>query len=201
MQYAAATQPAMTTPLPLHPSPGASFDEPFEMLAACHERVERMLRLMERLAGHLRDQGCDRNARQAAQDVMRYFDLAGPAHHEDEERHVFPPLLARGSPDMQAVVRRLQRDHHAMAHEWAAVRADLCRVAHGSWTRARAGEEAQRWQAFAALYRSHVEVEESQVYPAAQALLDGEAQQAMGREMAQRRSVGAAVAPGTRPHP
>jgi hemerythrin-like domain-containing protein len=201
MQYAAASQPAMTTPLPLHPAPGATFDEPFEMLAACHERVERMLRLMERLAGHLHDQGCDRNARQAAQDVMRYFDLAGPAHHEDEERHVFPLLLARGSPEVQAVVRRLQRDHHAMAHEWAAVRADLCKVAEGSWTRARAMEEAQRWQAYAALYRSHVEAEESLAYPAAQALLDQRAQQAMGREMALRRGVGVGSAEGVRLRP
>jgi hypothetical protein len=70
-----------------------------------------MLALLERLAVHLREQGADGPARQAAQDVMRYFDLAGPAHHEDEERHLFPRLLAQGPGDLRQVVLRLQQDH------------------------------------------------------------------------------------------
>jgi hemerythrin-like domain-containing protein len=186
----------MSSTLSIHSTPGAGFDAPFEMLMACHERVERMLRLLERLAVHLRDQGCDVSARQAAQDVMRYFDLAGPAHHEDEERHLFPALLADGSAEQKALVQRLQRDHHTMVQEWAAVRADLLKVSHGSWTPARTGDEAPRWQAFAALYRSHVEAEESQAYPAAQELLDAQAQRAMGCEMAARRG---APLPGAGP--
>ena len=75
----------MTSPLILHAAPGAGFDQPFEMLLACHERVERMLGLLERLAQHLAEHGCTPDAAQAARDVMRYFDIAGPAHHEDEE--------------------------------------------------------------------------------------------------------------------
>ena len=43
----------------LHAGPGVGFDEPFEMLVACHGRVERMLDLLERLAQHLLDQGAD----------------------------------------------------------------------------------------------------------------------------------------------
>ena len=31
--------------LPGHSAPAAGFEEPFEMLATCHERVERMLAL------------------------------------------------------------------------------------------------------------------------------------------------------------
>ena len=35
------------SPISLHPAPGAGFDAPFDMLSACHERVERMLQLLE----------------------------------------------------------------------------------------------------------------------------------------------------------
>jgi hypothetical protein len=40
----------MTTKLTLHAAPAAGFDQPFELLAACHQRVEHMLDLLQRLA-------------------------------------------------------------------------------------------------------------------------------------------------------
>ena len=97
--------------LPGMHTPGAGFDQPFEMLDACHDRVRRSLDLLARLRSYLRDKGCDDSARQAARDVLRYFDMAAPLHHEDEERHVFPPLLAQtGDAPLLALVRQLQRD-------------------------------------------------------------------------------------------
>src|SRR5689334_2494815 len=75
-------------------SPEAGFDQPFEMLHACHERVRRSLRLLQRLVAHAQVHGADAQVREAAADVLRYFDLAAPAHHEDEERHLVPRLQA-----------------------------------------------------------------------------------------------------------
>ena len=117
----------MSSPLVLHAAPGAGFEQPFEMLEACHERVERMLGLIERLAGHLSEAGADASARQAARDVMRYFDRAAPNHHEDEERHVFPALRALGQG---ALADRLHADHEAMAGLWAALRTALAALAY-----------------------------------------------------------------------
>ena len=113
----------MTSPLLLHRAPGAGFEQPFEMLGACHERVERMLALLERLAQHLPQHGADEQAAGAARDVMRYFDQAAPLHHEDEERHVFPALRASGRPELAALAARLHEDHERMAAAWAALRA------------------------------------------------------------------------------
>ncbi|MDP2006579.1 MAG: hemerythrin domain-containing protein [Rubrivivax sp.] len=176
-----------TIPLNLHRSPAAGFDEPFEMLLACHERVQHMLALLLRLGAHLREHGVDESARQAARDVMRYFDQAGPAHHEDEERHLFPLLLAQGEPDIIAVVRRLQQDHQAMTVQWRTVRADLQTIADGAWQVAQAATTAPRWQTYADLYAGHIAAEEGQAYPAARPLLPAAAQRVMGQEMAQRR--------------
>lgn len=177
----------MTSTLEFHNTPGAGFDEPFEMLVACHGRVQRMLDLLERLAAHLASHGNDGQARQAALDVMRYFDLAGPAHHEDEERHVFPALMARADTALHMLVQRLQLDHQAMTQQWRAVRADLLGVSTGTFAPPREPVVADRWAAFAALYREHIALEESQAYPVAQPLLSAPAQAAMGEEMARRR--------------
>lgn len=169
----------------LMPTPGAGFDAPFEMLSACHERVQRTLSLLQRLQAHLGTHGADGQARDAARDVMRYFDLAAPAHHDDEERHVFPALLAADAARHGALVARLQDDHRRMAAQWPAVRAGLAAVAEGRWT----GGEAAAWEAFAALYASHIPAEEELAYPAARAGFDEAALAAMGGEMARRRGL------------
>lgn len=176
----------MTATVTLHPGPGAGFEEPFEMLEACHQRVHRMLGLLQRLASHLRESGADANAQQAARDVMRYFDLAAPAHHEDEERHVLPRLRQSG---LAGLADRLHDEHTRMAATWAGVRVDLGRVAEGGWQAADLDAAAARWQAMAALYTAHIEAEESAAYPAVRDLADAVALRAMGDEMSRRRGL------------
>ncbi|MDH4062498.1 MAG: hemerythrin domain-containing protein, partial [Aquincola sp.] len=135
--------PGGITAVGLYASPSAGFDTPFEMLEACHERVHRMLALLDRLSEHLARQGLDTAAHQAAQDVMRYFDNAGPAHHEDEERHVLPRLRAAGRHDL---ADRLHGDHEQMAVAWQRVRADLLALAEGDWDAAAQPEADRRWR-------------------------------------------------------
>jgi hemerythrin-like domain-containing protein len=185
----------MTATVTLHPGPGAGFEEPFEMLEACHQRVHRMLGVMQRLAAHLRESGADAEAQQAARDVMRYFaardvmryfDQAAPAHHEDEERHVLPRLRQVGRA---ALADRLHADHERMSATWATVRRDLQRVADGSWAAAEGDAAAARWQALAQLYAAHIEAEESVAYSAVREVIDADARRAMGDEMARRRGL------------
>ena len=54
----------------------ASWEQPFDMLRACHDRVHRMLTLLGKLQAHVVVHGVDAQANQAARDVMRYFDQA-----------------------------------------------------------------------------------------------------------------------------
>lgn len=171
-------------------APGVGFEAPFEMLDACHDRVERMLRLLGKIRGHVKTHGADAQACDAARDVMRYFDQAGPHHHEDEERHVFPPLLAQRDPAVLAVVIRLKQDHLEMAEQWALVRASLSALAEAAdgWAGFSA-EEEQRFEAYDALYRRHLVDENGVVYPAARALIRGDALAAMSADMMARRGV------------
>ncbi|WP_010462994.1 hemerythrin domain-containing protein [Acidovorax radicis] len=156
------------------------------MLEACHERVQRTLALLGRLREHVRQQGADESARQAARDVLRYFDIAAPLHHEDEELHVFPLLLAQAKPEVQTLVQRLQQDHVEMVADWAAARAPLIDLAEGQ-IQAFTDGHSVLLDRFAERYADHIRHEEHQAYPAALCLLDFAALDRVGREMAVRR--------------
>lgn len=177
--------------LPGHRAPAAGFEAPFEMLGACHERVQRMLALLAKLQQHARVHGWSEPIGQAAVDVMRYFDLAAPHHHEDEERHVFPPLLAGTDPVLHAVVRRLQQDHRDMDATWMQVHvvlAGVCQAPPAGWTDF-TPEETALFNHFANLYQRHIDDEDGIAYPAAQAQLASDALQAMSEDMMRRRGV------------
>ncbi|EHR73591.1 hypothetical protein BurJ1DRAFT_4805 [Burkholderiales bacterium JOSHI_001] len=178
--------------LPGMHSPAAGFDAPFEVLAGCHERVRRSLALLERLLSHLAQQGVDDAARSAAQDVWRYFDIAAPQHHQDEERHVIPLLLASGDGELMAAARQMRADHGRMDAVWATLGPALKAVAQGN----NGALPAPQWQALAldaqryiALHGTHVPLEDALAFPAAQARTDARARAAMGQEMARRRGV------------
>ena len=179
--------PLTAISLPGHHAPGAGFEEPFEMLAACHERVTRMLNLLARLRKHLEQNGWDPTVAQAAQDVMRYFDQAAPKHHDDEERHVFPALLAAPDTGLHAVVHRLQQDHIDMAAAWAQARSVLAALQDGPTTLDAAA--TQVLSDFAQLYDRHVVDEDTLVYPAARRSLSAADIQAMSADMMARRGI------------
>lgn len=177
----------MPQALPGFDSPAVGFEQPYAMLAACHERVQRTLNLLERLLDHVAKQGHDAHSRSAAADVLRYFDRAAPLHHEDEEKHVFPRLLALGDEPLRDLVRRLQAEHAEMARLWACIRRPLLRwSAGGARDRPSAALRllAARWQA---LYRRHIALEESRAFVAAAATMDAAALAGMGAEMQARR--------------
>ncbi|HEX7888736.1 MAG TPA: hemerythrin domain-containing protein [Ramlibacter sp.] len=169
-------------------SPAAGFEQPFEMLEACHERVQRMLALLARLRAHVRENGADVQAQQAARDVMRYFDIAAPHHHRDEELHVFPRLLREADPEVVPVVERLQRDHLRMEQCWVEARSVLERVARAEADRFSAADD-EALDAFAGLYGEHLAAEERIAYPRARALMDESEIEAAGKEMMRRRGV------------
>lgn len=151
------------------------------MLAACHERVRRSLDLLQRLQAHVQQHGVDAQAREAAADVLRYFDRAGPAHHEDEERHVLPQLRRSGHAVM---ADRLHADHVELTGLWTALREPLIAWCGG----AAATLDASLLKRYVALYDAHLAVEDGQAFAAARAGCDEAALMRMGQEMASRRS-------------
>jgi hemerythrin-like domain-containing protein len=175
--------------LPGHRSPSVGFEAPFEMLSACHERVERMLALLIKLRHHLSAHGWDDQAAKAATDVMRYFELAAPHHHLDEEMHVFPAILALHDATLDALVLRLKQDHLEMEKSWVVVKQLLASVVNtdaNTWV-AFSDVENGALDAFAATYNEHINREELDIYPAAKQASSNDQLDAMSREMMRRR--------------
>lgn len=179
----------MGTVLPGFDAPAVGFEQPYEMLEACHERVQRTLDLLGRLLDYAQDKGQDAQTRSAASDVLRYFDLAAPLHHQDEEQHVFPLLLEQGDATLRASVQQLQSEHEEMGQLWLLIRVPLQRWRDGGDNPQDRPDTALKAaaQRFAALYAGHIPREEQLVFPAARAAMDPATQARMGAEMQARR--------------
>ena len=69
------------------------------------------------------------------------------------------------------------------------MRSDLDALAQGDAGPTASDAAAARWRELAALYRTHIELEDKAAFPSAAAALDADAQRAMGDEMARRRGL------------
>jgi pyridoxamine 5'-phosphate oxidase len=169
-------------------SPGPSFDEPLEMLAACHERIAAQLATLERMAPHLERKGCDAEAKSAAQAVLRYFDSSGTLHHQDEDQDLFPLLRSKAASqeraDILAAIEELQQEHEAMEAQWKTLRERLKAIAAGE-----ARLDSEPVARFVWLYRRHMDRESTAVLPFAKQALDPAQRAALGQAMAARRKL------------
>jgi hemerythrin-like domain-containing protein len=166
-------------------------DDPMALLRACHEKVVRFTTLAQRLQAHVRQQGVDEQAREAAQAVLRYFTLAAPLHHADEDDDLFVALRALGHLTLTARIDALQAEHDTLGQQWAEVRPWLEAIAAGQLPSAPEPDV----DGFATRYRDHAHAEESDVYPHA-AELSPAALQALADAMVARRQPRAADRPG-----
>ena len=161
-------------------------DEPLDMLVACHGRVRAFTETLRKLARHLRQNGADAEAATAATNILRYFDLAAPRHHQDEEDDLFP-LLLTCAPDDALLARQiaaLKSDHLQMGEPWLQVRERLLLVRDGGLADLLSDGLADR---FADLYQAHAGREEQTVFPRAAELLDAARLQWLGQRMSARR--------------
>lgn len=140
-------------------------ERPLELLYACHERVRRFTTLAGRLAVHVAESGADEQARDAATQILRYFELSLPNHHADEEEDVFPALRELRDLALAGSIAALEAEHAVLDALWHEVAPWLKRIAQG------ASEPAPQGLAqFVADYAVHTEREEREVFVAIERL-------------------------------
>lgn len=158
---------------------GARPQDPFAQLTRCHRRLKEAISAL-RTAAATRDL-------ETASDVSAFFARQIRRHEEDEERSLFPRLLAADAPELHARLARLATEHrhHAELHE------QLERAVAGRDDEPGGGDP---WHALSRLadelaetYRAHIEEEETSVFPAARDLLSPTALEAIVTEMEARR--------------
>jgi hemerythrin-like domain-containing protein len=163
--------------------------QPFDVLDECHREVVAHLHQMQTLVDHLRAHGHDEPACQMARQIFDFFMTTAREHHQDEERHVFPALLRSGNELLMQQTLRLQQDHGWIEEDWLEMAPQFEAIAAGyNWFNLEQLE--QMIPVFHALYRDHIALEETMIYPEAQARISRWDLRGMGREMAQRRRAG-----------
>lgn len=138
----------------------------FEALDTCHRDVLKTLDVLAQLIDHLEDKGVDDTAQALAASIVKFFNENGRQHHIDEERLIFPGLLASGDTELVQHVQRLQQDHGWLEEDWLELEPQLEAISKGySWYELPALQAAL--PVFKALYLDHIDLEETLIYPEA----------------------------------
>ena len=144
-------------------------DTPLQDFSTCHADfvtlLETSLGLPEMVASAARARSC-------ATDVLKMFLHRLLAHHNDEERDLFPAVLQVAQPGdeadrAQAMVSQLVREHREIAQLWKKLEPAMQGIANGyvpALDAALLDELVQR-------FNEHVRVEEEEFLPFAQQVL------------------------------
>ncbi|MGF6148250.1 Uncharacterized conserved protein [Kingella potus] len=158
-----------------------TFDDPIAMLYACHGKVRRFCGQVAMLDGYIAEHGCNDVVMQAVRQIARYFNVAAPLHHEDEELDYFP-LLLRYAPQAQADVDELLRQHGLLHANWSAVAAEFAGLEADAAYR----PDAAVFKAFADGYAVHLALEEG-LFELGKTHIPTEELARIGKNMARRR--------------
>jgi hemerythrin-like domain-containing protein len=165
--------------------PGAipSFEDPLGLLAACHDRILTHCKLLGRIAEHHARGELGAAVHGACAQVTRYFTTAAVHHHEDEEHDLFP-LLLRARADMAPLVTRLREEHARLEAVWKNLAPALAEPEAFD-----TADFHRRVGEFRAAYEAHIALENSELIPAARALIGKDDLVNIGKAMANRRGV------------
>ena len=148
---------------PLDPAAG------FEAQDACHQQMLVHLTMLMELAQHIDQVGIDADAQRQAGVIESFFSGTSRQHHADEEKNVFPPLLAGSDVELISLVQVLQQDHCWIEEDWLELAPQLRAIASGNnWIDS--AEFQHNVEIVLALTRGHIDLEEKMIYPEARAL-------------------------------
>jgi len=155
----------------MHKSPpsGVNSDAPLTNFSHCHEGILRRLTALDELPALLAPAA---RARQVAEQSVDFFREAIFEHHLEEERELFPAVLASAQPGeeterVQSMVRRLTNEHRMLEGLWKRLESDLKKVAKGHST----DLDVSELQRLVVDYSAHARFEEAEFLPLSEIIL------------------------------
>lgn len=161
-----------------------SFDEPLGLLSDCHRRIERFLEILIVVADEAPDD-LPPKYRTALGTALDYFDQAAPKHTQDEEESLFPRIA--GDPEAARTIAALEHDHARVQPLHDTVERLGRHWLSTPLSPADRREFQQTLTQLRDVYRDHIRVEDTHLFPLAARLLDPPTLQQIGEEMAARR--------------
>ncbi|MGX2948799.1 hemerythrin domain-containing protein [Frederiksenia canicola] len=169
--------------LNLSPQQFVTWDEPIEMLYACHGKVKNFCRQLQILPDYIEQNGCNEAVKNDVKQILNYFNQSAPLHHDDEEKDFFPALIKQ-VPTAQADVDLLEQQHVALHKNWDELSTQLVALLNGE----RANVDRELIKRFVSGYDSHIAIEEPLFELGREHLAESELQ-SIGKIMADRRKV------------
>jgi hemerythrin-like domain-containing protein len=168
--------------------PDSGFDDPLGMLKDCHRRIEHFLNILCLVAERPGDRSLTEEERSAVKAALQYFHTGGERHTLDEEESLFPRLCLASGDTIPEVIASLEGDH---AH--AAELHESVDWLYTAWISAGILEPGDQQRLLSntsslmQLYKQHIEIEETIIFPRGAEILDSQTIAAIGYEFNTRR--------------
>ena len=151
------------------PQPDTAPHQPIQDFSHCHATILTQLDQLAQLPALLAPAA---QARQIADRALEFFREAIFEHHLDEERELFPAVLASAqkgaeADQVQALAQRLTDEHRGLEAAWKRLESGLKHVAKGKDGHLDAADIDR----LVSQYRAHAALEESAYLPLAQTIL------------------------------
>jgi hemerythrin-like domain-containing protein len=142
---------------------------PIDDFSQCHAGILNHLQALGSLPALLEPAA---RARQIAADTVSFFRDTVYEHHAEEERELFPAVLASANKGaerdkVQAIVAELTAEHRKVEAAWAKLEPELKALAKGH----EADVDGADVTALVETYRAHARYEEEVFLPLSQAIL------------------------------
>jgi len=142
----------------------------FLALDACHQQTQARLMSLAMLVETIAAHGVTADVQSEAQAIEQFFSQTSRTHHLEEERDIFPELLASGDAKLVDTVRQLLQDHYWIEENWLQLAPQLRAIGEGmGWPDA--AQFLRLAQIFLDLSSDHIALEESLIYPESKARL------------------------------
>ncbi len=144
-------------------------DTPIQDFSQCHVGIVKKLDMLGELPALLEPAA---RAREIAEKAVDFFREAIFEHHLDEERELFPAVLASAEPGterdrVQGIVKRLTDEHRELEGVWKRLEPGLKKVAKGQGAEVDVGAI----QRLVTHYQAHARYEETEFLPLSQTIL------------------------------
>ena len=167
----------------LEPQQFATWNEPIEMLYACHSKVKRFCRQLSILPDYLEKHGYTQAVLNDVEQILSYFNRAAPLHHDDEELDFFPQLV-KVAPQAQSTIDELEQQHKNLHKNWNALSAQLEELI----SEQRQNIDEHLIERFVQGYERHITLEEP-LFEIGREFLADDVLSEMGKNMSIRRQV------------
>jgi hemerythrin-like domain-containing protein len=149
-------------------NPGAD-NAPIQDFSQCHAGIFKKLDMLGELPALLAPAA---RAREIAEKSLEFFREAIFEHHLDEERELFPAVIADASKgeeydNVQFMIARLTVEHRDLEATWKRLESGLKNLAKGRESDINAADV----ELLVSRYRAHAQYEETEFLPLAQTIL------------------------------